>query len=171
MPSPNLTNLAMLCPLSQAMSRDGPRATGLFIASRTGQRFADVRGFQSRELTAGAESPIQHLYVVLWNQIDCIPGKDSPLTCLLLGRTDASFAAGGSEGASHRKSRALTTATTSLLVVTHVQARWSAAKPLVALLTVRTRQRDSTRGRTCSFACVCMCVWFDLCLSASDARV
>ena len=62
--------------MHSVVSGDGARATDLFIAGRTGQRMAEVRGFQSRELMTGAENPgIQFLLSWILTFETCSPRR------------------------------------------------------------------------------------------------
>ena len=64
----------MLCPLPQVVCRDGVRSVAAFIASRTGQLSADVRGFHSRELTAGVEATVPMTAFMMFSSANGIMG-------------------------------------------------------------------------------------------------
>lgn len=50
----------------------------------SGRVLVDVRGCHSRSLTAKADSPVQHLYAVMWSELSCARREGSPPTFLLI---------------------------------------------------------------------------------------
>ena len=112
----------------------GSSTLGMSIAESTGRHCVDIDGFRSRELTSEPKSQIQHIYVVVWKDIDLLSTDVSQQTCLALGeQAHSSRVAGNGQVPPRGAARTLATPPTAMLVFVHSFVKMSAVEALMCL--------------------------------------